>query len=250
MSKEPPNPTFAEKLKYRRQQEAKEAEKQRKEAEEARKKKKPVTPGDKYGKNLCKYAWRGNVKRCLRCLRKGASVEYAHPISLSRPLHRAALGGSLEVVTLLVEKHKAMVNACDDEEWRPLHFAASKGFAPVCQYLVQAGADINAKDNQGNTALHLAAAKGLAETVETLLALGARVGETNAAGKQPCDVAATRRIARSLAGLGRDLQEEQREDAVTGLLRDENAAAASVAAVDGEVSVSGLGSVFLPWLVF
>jgi hypothetical protein len=30
-------------------------------------------------------------------------VEYANPISLSRPLHRAALGGSLETVTFLVK---------------------------------------------------------------------------------------------------------------------------------------------------
>ena len=185
------------------------------------------------GKALCKYAWRGNVKRCQRCLRKGASVEFANPISMSRPLHRAALGGSLETVTWLVKEKKAMLNTCDDEEWRPLHFAASKGHTDICVFLVQSGADVNAKENQGNTPLHLAAAKGHAETVDALLALGARAGETNAAGKVPGEVALSRRVARAIAGLGRDLAEEQREDLVTGELRGEQREAVPKAA-DGE----------------
>ncbi len=196
------NPTKAEKDRERRRREEKEKEKQRKEEEEKKKKTKPDTPAVKYGKNLCKYAWRGNVKRCMRCIRKakkrerflfvlshfplflqGASVEFAHPISLARPLHRAALGGSLETVTFLVKEHKAMLNACDDEEWRPLHFAASKGHTDICRFLVQNGAEIGAKDAAGNTALHLAAAKGHAETVEALVAMGANPTETNASNK-------------------------------------------------------------------
>ncbi len=140
-------PTKLEKDRERRRREEADKEKKRKEEEEKKKKTKPPTPAEKYGKNhrvleglgfshfsvlenagkaLCKYAWRGNVKRCTRCLRKGASVEFANPISMSRPLHRAALGGSLETVTWLVKEKKAMLNTCDDEEWRPLHFAASK----------------------------------------------------------------------------------------------------------------------------
>jgi ankyrin repeat protein len=55
---------------------------------------------------------------------------------MSRPLHRAALGGSLETVTWLVKEKKAMLNTCDDEEWRPLHFAASKvSFFILCLFL-------------------------------------------------------------------------------------------------------------------
>ncbi len=95
---------------------------------------------------------------------------------------------------------------------------------------------MNAKECQGNTPLHLAAAKGHAETVDALLALGARVGETNAAGKVPGEVALSRRIARAIAGLGRDLAEEQREDLVTGELRGEGQQqqAAAARAADGE----------------
>jgi hypothetical protein len=83
------------------------AEKDRKEKEEKDKKKKPDSPADKYGKNMCKYAWRGNLKRVQRCIRKGGSVEYQNPLSLSRPVHRACLGGSLEVVKFLGEWQSA-----------------------------------------------------------------------------------------------------------------------------------------------
>lgn len=79
------------------------AEKDRKEKETADAKRKPDSSADKYGKNLCKYAWRGNLKRVQRCIRKGGSPEYANPLSLSRPVHRACLGGSLEVVKYLGE---------------------------------------------------------------------------------------------------------------------------------------------------
>lgn len=64
------------------------AEKDRKEKEEKDKKKKPDSPADKYGKNMCKYAWRGNLKRVQRCIRKGGSVEYVSCFALlsSSPL--------------------------------------------------------------------------------------------------------------------------------------------------------------------
>jgi hypothetical protein len=148
--------TKLEKDRERRRRDEAEKEKKRKEEEEKKKKTKPPTPAEKYGgervlvasprlltflsprtgKALCKYAWRGNVKRCTRCVRKGASVEFANPISMSRPLHRAALGGSLETVTWLVKEKKVMLNTCDDEEWRPLHFAASKVRVFFCCFFV------------------------------------------------------------------------------------------------------------------
>jgi ankyrin repeat protein len=120
-----------------------------------------------------------------------------------------------------VEEHQAMLNPVDDEEWTPLHFAASKGFKEICIYLVEKNAVIDVKDSAGNTPLHLAASKGQAETVEALVFFGANVTERNAANRLAGEVAATRRIARTIAGLERDLEEEAREDVVTGRLRGE-----------------------------
>lgn len=36
----------------------------------------------------------------------------------------------------MLEK-KVSVNSYDDEEWRPLHFASSKGFAEIVRFLVR-----------------------------------------------------------------------------------------------------------------
>lgn len=38
---------------------------------------------------------------------------------------------------LLVEEKKVSINSYDDEEWRPLHFAASKGFGDIVVFLVR-----------------------------------------------------------------------------------------------------------------
>ncbi len=78
-----------------------------------------------------------------------------------------------------VLEKKVSVNSYDDEEWRPLHFAASKGFADIVRFLAEHGAQLDAKDNAGNTALHLAASKGNDEVVQLLLGelfVGARFG--------------------------------------------------------------------------
>ena len=214
------NLTLAEKQRERRRRREKEADKEARERAAREAGRPPPSAAAKYGGALCKYAWRGNVRRMERCVRKGASPEYAHPISLARPLHRAALGGSLAAVRWLAETHAARLDVPDDEEWRPLHVAASKGHADIAAYLLARGAEPDAKDALGNTPLHLAAAKGHAETVEALLAGGAAPAVANAAGRLPAQVAATRRIARTLAGLPRDLDEEAREDPVTGELRD------------------------------
>jgi ankyrin repeat protein len=139
-------------------------------------------------------------------------VEFQHPISLARPLHRACLGGALDVVKFLVDEKKVMVNCLDDEEWRPLHFAASKGFVDICVFLMDHGAEIDARDNAGNTALHLAAGRGQEEVVELLLSRGASCNIYNSQNKVAGELAASRRIARAIAGLQGDAPDDFKEE--------------------------------------
>ena len=174
------NLTLAEKNRERQRRAKREDEKQAKEEAEKERKKPAETSASKYGKALCKYAWRGNVKRCQRCVRKGASIEFTHPISLARPLHRACLGGSLEVAKWLVEEKGAMINVMDDEEWRPIHFAASRGNIDLCAYLVLKGAEVNCRDMAGNTPIQLALGKGLDDCVDALVKMGAQRPATRA----------------------------------------------------------------------
>ncbi len=59
---------------------------------------------------------------------------------LQTPLHAACMGGSSDVVRLLLA-HGADAGAVGKNGWTPLHRAASKGFTDICQMLVEAGAD-------------------------------------------------------------------------------------------------------------
>jgi len=58
------------------------------------------------------------------------------------------------VVEYLVNQ-RADINAKDENDWTPLHFAAQNIHLSVVEYLVNHKAEINAKDNKGITPLDL-----------------------------------------------------------------------------------------------
>ena len=69
----------------------------------------------------------------------GADVR-ARSKSGSTPLHQAVLGGHLEIVQWILGLD-VEVSVIDDEEWTPLHDAASKGYLDIAKELYQARAD-------------------------------------------------------------------------------------------------------------
>ena len=74
------------------------------------------------------------------------------------PLHRAAFGGSKEVVELLLT-HKPNPNARDSGDFTPLYWAADGGHKDIIELLLANKAGVNAKNNRsflGATALHAA----------------------------------------------------------------------------------------------
>jgi ankyrin repeat protein len=106
-------------------------------------------------------------------------VDAGAPINTKRgefsPLHGAALRGSLDSATLLVE-HGAVVDARDAMGRTPLMWAAQMGRGDVVQLLLAHGADPNVVETFSNTtALMQAAAsdRGDLAIVEALLAAGA-----------------------------------------------------------------------------
>jgi hypothetical protein len=60
------NTTLRQKKQEESSKERARLEKEAKEKADKDKKKKVDTPAEKYGKNMCKYAWRGNLKRVQR----------------------------------------------------------------------------------------------------------------------------------------------------------------------------------------
>ncbi|OQS06702.1 hypothetical protein THRCLA_01280 [Thraustotheca clavata] len=72
----------------------------------------------------------------------------------------------------------------------PLMLAASKGFARLCDILLDQNADVYAENEDGNTALHFACANGHIYATYSLLQAGADMDMPNLNDESPLDVAA------------------------------------------------------------
>lgn len=90
------------------------------------------------------------------------------------PLHRAAYGGHVDVVSALLAAG-SKVNPRTVDGWTPLHSACRWSRVTVASLLLQHGAELNAQTNGGLTPLHLAASytssvkTDSAQTLELLL---------------------------------------------------------------------------------
>jgi ankyrin repeat protein len=91
-------------------------------------------------------------------------------------LHQAAADGNVaEIERLLQTEHRQLINVFDELSLTPLMRAAMGGHVEAVKLLLAAGADVNAHDNPriGNTALNEVAGDGSFEMIELLLAAGA-----------------------------------------------------------------------------
>jgi len=66
----------------------------------------------------------------------------------------AAVEGQLEVITFLVEKKKAPIDAKDRDGWTPLHCACHSGHLEAVDKLVAYGANVNIATSNGSLPLH------------------------------------------------------------------------------------------------
>jgi ankyrin repeat protein len=91
-------------------------------------------------------------------------------------LHQAAADGNVaEIERLLQTDHRQLINVFDELSLTPLMRAAMGGHVEAVKLLLAAGADVNAHDNPriGNTALNEVAGDGAFEMIELLLEAGA-----------------------------------------------------------------------------
>uniref|UniRef100_F6PLP7 Uncharacterized protein n=1 Tax=Ornithorhynchus anatinus TaxID=9258 RepID=F6PLP7_ORNAN len=103
-------------------------------------------------------------------------------------LHHAALGGSLDLLALLLEA-QATVDIKDSNGMRPLHYAAWQGRLEPVRLLLRAAAAVNAASLDGQIPLHLAAQYGHYEVSEMLLQHQSNPCLLNKAKKTPLDLA-------------------------------------------------------------
>jgi len=99
---------------------------------------------------LMKAAFRGDEALVKYFLSKGAvaKLENRHG---QIALHKAAQGGHLGIVKLLVKHNAAGVNKQDKDGNTPLHKAAKENRSKVSRYLVRKGASVSIKNKKGKT---------------------------------------------------------------------------------------------------
>ncbi|KAF0929365.1 hypothetical protein E2562_021393 [Oryza meyeriana var. granulata] len=89
---------------------------------------------------------------------------------MSRAVHAAARGGSVEMLRELIERRSDVSEYLDFRGSTVLHAAAGRGQLEVVKYLMATFDIVDSTDNQGNTALHVAAYRGHLPVVEALVA--------------------------------------------------------------------------------
>ncbi|NXG29208.1 CSKI2 protein, partial [Dromaius novaehollandiae] len=103
-------------------------------------------------------------------------------------LHHAALGGSLDLIALLLDA-QATVDIKDSNGMRPLHYAAWQGRVEPVRVLLRASASVNMASLDGQIPLHLSAQYGHYEVSEMLLQHQSNPCLINKAKKTPLDLA-------------------------------------------------------------
>ena len=96
----------------------------------------------------------------------------AHNLVKRTPLHRAAEGGHLECLGLLLSDPRVRVDARDDRGNTALYMAAAGGQLTALQALETAGADLHMLNAKGASALHTACVNSELPMVRYLLSRG------------------------------------------------------------------------------
>lgn len=110
-------------------------------------------------------------------------------------LHIAAKK-SRELTQILIDADTYASTPKTNKDETPLHLAAEGGQLDIVSTLLEAKTPLNTQSISGETALHLATKKGDFDTIRTLLEAGADVDITNQIGQTPLDVALRNQNAR------------------------------------------------------
>jgi ankyrin repeat protein len=120
--------------------------------------------------------------------------------SLNERLLVAATRNDVGAVIALLSQG-ANINARNENQWAPLHWAARYGYVVLVKALLARGADINARDKDQRTPLHWAAWHGCGEAVKELLARGADINARDKRGQTALEAISTQHERERVAGI-------------------------------------------------
>ncbi|XP_035686795.1 ankyrin repeat domain-containing protein 6-like [Branchiostoma floridae] len=130
----------------------------------------------------------GHVEVVQALIEEGASVDRQDQHG-NTPLHEAAWNGYSRTVELLI-KARANIHAKNENGFTPLHLAVQNGHSQSCRMLLMGGCMPDAKNNYGDTALHLATKYGHVTGTRILLSARCHVNQRNKDGRTPLHIAA------------------------------------------------------------
>jgi len=125
-------------------------------------------------------------------------------------LHAAVVGGSEQVVSFVLQHYPQMVDQRNQHNATPLHFAVKHGYPAIVRLLLGAGAAPTAVTSMGLTVAHIAASQGHVEILQLVLPAAPQLAraacESN--GRTALHVAAIKGqadVARQLLEFGGDI---------------------------------------------
>lgn len=116
-------------------------------------------------------------------------------------LARAAVLGATDAARVLIERGARVGVRFARINQTPLHSAATRGFVPMIQLLLENGAEVDARDSAGFTPLINAAEQGRTLAIRALVVAGANVNAANSVRHTPLWLSASRGHLDSVAYL-------------------------------------------------